>query len=113
MSFLSFLKSFGHKIVQYSPEALNIGEVAVQLAFPALGPMFNTTANAVILAEQKYAALGIQNAGPQKLAEVIASAGPIIKLGLDAAGYANHDAAVAKYVNAVVAVLNTAPKPVA
>lgn len=118
MSFISFLKAVGRdfkKGLDYIlPWAAGAGEVAVSLFAPALGPMFNATVSAVVLAEQKAAALGKQDgSGPQKLADVLQIMSPVIAQGLKDAGKDSSTAAVAAYINAVVAVLNAAPAPAA
>lgn len=116
MSFLSFLKAVGHDFKKgldfLLPWAAGAGEVAVGLFAPALGPMFNATVSAVVLAEQKMAALGTQDGtGPQKLKDVLQIMGPVISQGLADAGKASDDAAVQGYINAVVQILNAAPAP--
>ena len=65
MSFTSFLKAIGHDfkvgLEHILPIAESAGEAAVQIFLPALSPLFNSTVTAVILAEQKAAALGKQD----------------------------------------------------
>jgi hypothetical protein len=116
MSFVSFLKAVGHDFKKglnfILPWAEGAGEVAVSLFAPALGPLFNSTVSAVVLAEQKAAALGNQaGTGPQKLADVLQLMQPVIAQGLKDAGKDGSTAAVTSYINAVVQVLNAAPAP--
>ncbi len=116
MSFLSFLKAVGHDFKRgldyILPWAAGAGEVAVSLFAPALGPLFNSTVSAVVLAEQKAAALGIQSGtGAQKLADVLQLMEPVIAAGLKDAGKDSSTAAVTAYINSVVQVLNAAPAP--
>jgi hypothetical protein len=114
--FVSFLEAVGKDFQKglhfILPIAASSGEVAVSLFAPSLGPLFNSTVNAVVLAEQKYAALGKQSgSGAQKLADVLQIAEPVVAQGLADAGQDHDTAAVTNYVNGVVAVLNAAPSP--
>jgi hypothetical protein len=115
MSFKSFLAAVGSDFKKgldfILPWAATAGEVAVQTFAPALGPMFNATVSAVVLAEQKAAALKQAKSGTQKLADVLQLMEPVIAQGLADAGKANDQAAVVAYINAVVGVLNAAPAP--
>jgi hypothetical protein len=71
-------------------------EKLVGTLFPAVAPVADGLAdatslvqNAVLLVEQKYAAAGVQNGtGPQKLAEVMLLAGPVVSQLLTQAGLA-------------------------
>jgi hypothetical protein len=116
MSFKSFLEHVGHDFKRgldfILPWAAGAGEVAVSLFAPALGPMFNSTVSAVVLAEQKATALGkATGSGPQKLADVLQLMEPVISQGLKDAGKDGSTAAVTNYINSVVQVLNAAPAP--
>ena len=116
MSFKSFLQAVGHDFKVglrfILPWAEGAGEMAISLFAPALGPLFNSTVSAVVLAEQKAAALGRQDgSGPQKLADVLQLMEPVIAAGLKDAGKDSSTAAVTNYINAVVQVLNAAPAP--
>lgn len=117
MSFKSFLQTIGadFKKIFESPITQEVESVAAMtgsVLFPALGPLFNSTAQAVILAEQNAAALGKQSgSGPQKLASVLAFMEPVISAALADAGKANDTAAVTNYINSVVNVLNNLPAP--
>ena len=112
--FVSWLEAVGKDFQKglsfLLPWAAGAGEVAVSAFAPALGPMFNSTVSAVVLAEQKYAVLKQQTgSGPSKLKDVVTLMGPVIAQGLADAGRANDAPAVQTYVNSVVAVLNAAP----
>ncbi len=118
MSFLSFLKAVGKDFKKgidfllYNPWAQAAEGVAFNVALPGLGAAFNVTKTAVILAEQKWAALGKQDGtGVQKLADVLQIAEPLIAQALHDAGRDSSTAAVTNYINAVVSVLNVAPAP--
>jgi hypothetical protein len=109
--FVSFLEAVGRDFRKglsfILPYAASAGEVAVSLFAPPLGPLFNQTVNAVITAEQNAAAVGKQSGtGPQKAAAVAQLMGPLIKQALADAGKANDDAAVQKYIDSVVTILN-------
>jgi len=114
--FISFLKAIGRDFKKgldfILPYAATAGEVAVQIFAPALGPLFNQTVNAVITAEQAAVAAGQSGAtGPQKLAQVAQLMGPLIKQALTDVGKQADDAAVQKYIDAVVMILNAVPAP--
>jgi len=116
--FVSVLETIGRDFEKglkaILPYATTMGEVAVSVFAPGLGPMFNTTVQAVALAEQKYAALGKQTgSGASKLADVLRLIEPVVAKGLADAGRPNDTAAVTGYINSVVAVLNAAPAPAA
>lgn len=109
--FVSWLEHIG-KAILHIAESREVA-TAVQLFAPQLGSAFNLTVNACAMAEQKWAALGKQNGtGEQKLADVLLIAKPVIAQALADIGKPNDDAAVEKYVNSVVAVLNAAPAPI-
>ena len=113
--FVSFLETVGRDFARGLAAILpwaQAAEVAVSFFAPALGPLFNTTVSAVVLAEQKYTALGKQKgSGPEKLKDVLQIAEPVIAQGLADAGKSSDTAAVTNYINGVVAVLNAAPAP--
>jgi hypothetical protein len=92
------------------PYAKTAGETAVAIFAPELGPLFNQTVNAVVTAEQNFAALGSQSkSGASKLSAVVQIAGGLVKQGLADAGKASDDGAVQNYINSVVTVLNSIP----
>ncbi len=114
--FVSFLEHVGHDFKKgldfILPYAETAGEVAVSIFAPALGPLFNSTVNAVITAEQAAAAVGKQSgSGVQKLASVVQFIGPLIAQGLTDAGMQNDTAAVEAYISAIVTILNSIPAP--
>src|SRR5271167_226437 len=113
MSFKSVLKAIGHDIkvdIEYIlPYAETVGKAAISVYFPALGPMYNNTVAAVQLAEKTGVAANLT--ALQKAEAVLKIAGPLIKVGLTDAGKANDDAAVQKYIDSVVLILDTAPVP--
>ena len=117
MSFISVLKAIGRdieKVFESKPfqEALSVSEAVVGLAFPAMGPIFNITAQAVQQAEANFAAIGQQSStGAQKLAAVVTNVGNLIQVGLKDAGVANvTQAKVEQYISAVVTILNATPE---
>lgn len=113
MSFKSVMQHIGHDIKigfeKVLPWIETTGEVAVSTFFPALSPLFNATVSAVVLAEQKYVALGQEKMGPQKLSDVLNLMSPVITQALKDAGKDSSIAAVTSYINAVVTILNTTP----
>ena len=116
MSFKSWLTKVGEDFKKgldfllTNPAATTAENIAITAFAPGLGPLFNTTKAAVVLAEQNFAAIGKQSGtGVQKSAAVIQIIGQLIKQGLTDAGMANDDAAVQKWIDSVVTVLKTAP----
>ena len=114
MSFKSWLQKVGEDFKKgldfILPLAATAGETAVAIFAPQLGPLFNSTVNAVALAEQNFAAIGKQSGtGASKLAAVLQISGGLIKQGLADAGKASDDAAVQKYIDSVVTILNSIP----
>jgi len=104
--FVSFLETVGKDFTKFLPAA----ETAMAIFEPALSPMFNMTVNAVVTAEQSFAAAGKQTGtGTQKLAAVVGVAGPLIAQGLADAGKASDTASVENYVSSVVTILNSVP----
>ena len=117
MGFISFLKTVGRDFKKgldfllYNPYAASAEQIAFNIAMPGLGTIFNSTRAAVILAEQKYAALGKQSGtGPQKLADVLQLMEPVIAEALKDAGKSNTTQDVTNYINAVVNILENAPQ---
>ncbi len=96
-------------------------EKLVATLFPAAAPVAvgladatSLVQNAVLLVEQKYAAAGIQDGtGPQKLAEVMLLAGPVVSQLLTQAGLTPSTQYVQNLVSAVVAILNVQQMPAA
>jgi hypothetical protein len=94
-------------------------EKLVGLLFPAAAPVATGIADAtslvqtaVLLVEQKYAAAGVQNGtGPQKLAEVMLLAGPVVTQLLTQAGIPASTTYIQSLVSAVVAILNVQTMP--
>jgi len=114
--FVSFLEKVGKDFLKgldfVLPYAETAGETAVSIFAPALGPLFNSTVNAVITAEQAATAVGKQSgSGVQKLASVVQFIGPLIAQGLKDAGMQNDTAAVEAYISAIVTILNSIPAP--
>lgn len=114
MSFKSVLQKIGEDFKKgldvILPYAKTVGEAAVSIYAPALGPIFNQTVCAVAMAEQNFAALGKQSgSGASKLVSATQIVGGLIKQALVDAGKPNDDAAVQNYINSVVTVLNSVP----
>jgi hypothetical protein len=118
MSFKSFLQAVGHDfkvigqdIEKAMPYVMTIGEAAVKQFFPFASPLFNSTASAIIMAEQAYPNVSGAKTGLQKSAAVLGMIGPLIKQGLADIGKPNDDAAAQKYIDSVVTVLDSFPAP--
>lgn len=117
--FLSILDHAGTAIKDFFgkelPVAVTIAQDAepfVDLAFPGIAVLFNSTVTMVANAEAlgKSAASGAQT-GPQKLAAVTAALEPVAIAYLKAQGITVDSATITAWVNAVVALLNTIPAP--
>lgn len=122
MTFTSLLESIGKGFAKGLAWAVTYAlpvEKLVATLFPAAAPVATGLAdataliqNAVLEIEQKYTAAGVQSGtGPQKLAEVMTLAGPIVTQLLTAAGVEATSAYIQNLVSAVVAILNVQPMP--
>ena len=122
MTFLGVLeavgKGFAKGLAWAAVHALPVEKLVATL-FPSAAPVAAGIADAtslvqtaVLLVEQKYAAAGVQSGtGPQKLAEVLLLAGPVVTQLLTQAGITATADYVQRLVSAVVAVLNAQPMP--
>lgn len=115
--FVSFLEHVGRGFKKgldiVLPVASGLGEMAVSVFAPTLGPLFNQTVAAVVTAEQNATAIGKSTgSGPQKLASVISLMEGLIKQALADVGKPQDDAEVEKYISAIVTILNIMPAPV-
>lgn len=112
-TFASVLDKIGQECKTILEKVLPIAKAAepvITLLDPALEPLFHTTVGVVSEVEQKFAANGQQSgSGPQKLAEAIAILAPAAGSLLAAAGRKNDADTIQKYVNGVVALLNSIP----
>ena len=114
-NFKSVLSDIGKGLAKFFSVAVGVAVVAefpiIDVVFPGLAPLYNTTVNAVADAEAKAIAAGQQNGtGAQKLALVVAS----IEADFNAYAKANNlptpnTAIIENYVNAVVATINSIP----
>jgi hypothetical protein len=122
MTFVGVLESIGKgfaKGLQWAVTYAVPVEKLVGTLFPAAAPVVvgiadaaSLVQNAVLLVEQKYAAAGVQSGtGPQKLAEVMLLAGPVVTQLLSQAGVAASTSYVQSLVTAVVAILNVQTMP--
>ena len=122
MTFTSILESIGKGFAKGLTWAVTYAlpvEKLVATLFPAAAPVATGLAdattliqNAVLLVEQKYTAANMQSGtGPQKLAEVMLLAEPIVTQLLTAAGITATSAYIQNLVNAVVAILNVQTMP--
>jgi hypothetical protein len=113
--FVSFLEALGHDFKTGFTKAMPIietaGETAVSIFAPGASALFNQTVAAAITAEQSAAAVGQQGNDVQKLSAVASLMGPLIKQALADVGKTADDAAVEKYISAVVTILGAIPVP--
>jgi hypothetical protein len=114
MSFTSILGDIGKglkKVFSVGVEAAVVAEPFVDVVFPGVASLYNTTVKAVSNAEANAIAAGAQNGtGAQKLAFVVQS----IESDMNAYLLANGlpvatPQVIENYVNAVVASLNAIP----
>lgn len=115
MSIGSILSNVGHGLKLFFAGAVKVAQVAepfVDIAFPGIAVLFNTTVNAVAQAEMAAAAAGVQTgSGPQKLAFVVASIESSYEAYAKANGISYDAAKIEAWANAVVASLNAIPAP--
>lgn len=116
MSFTSILGDIGKGLKVFFTGTVKVAEFAepfVDVIFPGIAPLYNTTVTAVAHAETAAIAAGAQNGtGAQKLAFVVSSIEGDFNAYAAANGLPAPTAAVIEtYVNAVVASLNAIPSP--
>jgi hypothetical protein len=109
--FITVLDKIGSVFEKFFEKAIPIAEGAepiIDIAFPFIGPLYNTTVALVKAAEGAAAAAGKQTgSGPQKLAMVISALQPYATQELQASGVAAPTTAqITAYINSVVAGLN-------
>jgi hypothetical protein len=109
--FVTVLDKIGSAFEKFFEKAIPIAEAAepiVDVAFPFIGPLYNTTVALVKAAEGAAAAAGKQTGtGPQKLALVLTALQPYATQMLQADGVAAPTTAqITNYINSVVAGLN-------
>lgn len=112
-SFKSILSGIGHVLVKVFTGAVTVAKAAepfVDLAFPGIGVLYNSTVNAVAQAETASIAAGSQSgSGPQKLAWVIASIEADYATFAKANNISYDPSKLEAWVSAVVASLNAIP----
>jgi hypothetical protein len=124
MTFVGVLETVGEEFAKGLQWAINYAvpvEKLVGLLFPAVAPVTTAVADAtslvqtaVLLIEQKFAAAGVQSGtGPQKLAEVMLLAEPVVTQLLSESGIAASTSYIETLVSAVVAILNVQSMPTA
>lgn len=113
-SFKSILSDIGNKLKEFFTKALPVAEAAepiVDVAFPGVAALYNSTVAEVSAAETAAIAAGAQSGtGAQKLAAVVAAITPTFAQYAAQNGLpAPTQAVITNYVNAVVASLNAIP----
>jgi hypothetical protein len=112
---MSFLSAVGHGLKVFFTGADHVAQIAepfVDLAFPGIAPLFNLVVGEVGKAEGLAIAAGVQNgSGAQKLALVVAAVTEEYLSFAKANSLPSEPADVSKFVNAVVALLNSIPEP--
>jgi hypothetical protein len=114
-SFTSVLSNIGHGLKLFFTGAVKVAQVVepeVDILFPGIAALYNTTVNAVADAETKAIAAGSQNGtGAQKLALVISSINTDFAAYAKSQGIVYDQTHVTAWVNAAVAGLNALPAP--
>ena len=113
-SFKTILDDIGRGLKIFFLDATKVAQVAepvIDIAFPGIAVLYNSTVNAIINAENAAIAAGAQSGtGPQKLAMVVAAILPVFQQ-YAAASNLNPPTiqTVTNWVNAAVATLNAIP----
>jgi hypothetical protein len=112
-SFKSVLSALGHFLGKvFSPGNITIAASIADIVLPQFSALINVTASAIINAENAAIAAGQQNgSGEQKAALVVASIEAQYQAFAAANGIPVIPDNVRKYVDAVVAALNSFPAP--
>lgn len=115
MTFLQHVGSFFKTIFADGTKAAAAVEPVVDLAFPGIATLYNSTVQAVSVAEAAgvSAASSSTGNGPAKLAAVTSAIEPLAVAYLKSQGITANNTQVQAWVNAVVATLNALPAPVA
>jgi hypothetical protein len=112
-SFETVLSHIGHGLKIFFTDATKVAEVAepiVDIMFPGIAALYNTTVTAASNAEIAAIAAGAQNGtGAQKLAMVVAAITPAFTQYATANNIPVNTTAITAYANAVVATLNALP----
>ena len=113
-SFETVLSHIGHDLKIFFTSATKVAEAAepfVDIMFPGIAALYNTTVTAVAQAETAAIAAGVQNgSGAQKLAFVVSAIDTDFQAYAKAQGITYNSTVVENYVNAAVATLNALPK---
>jgi hypothetical protein len=96
------------KILPVVAKAAQLSEPVIDLALPAVGPIYNEVVNAVVATEQGYAALNVQGTTEQKVAAVLSQVEQSLLPALQKAGLdpASANTVATNYINAIIAILS-------
>lgn len=108
MSFLQHLGSTLKKILGIGVKVATVAEPIVDIAFPAVAPLYNSAIGLAAAAEGIAPGPGT---GAQKLAQVLASIEPEIAAWAKQNNITWDQAAIEKWLSAVVDSLNLIPAP--
>ncbi len=110
--FVSFLEAVGKDIEKGLVYVIPVAGAGLAAFAPEFSPLFTTVSQAVITAEQNFAAIGQQSGtGVSKLAAVTGVVGNLISTALKAAGKQGSTAEVQSVINGIVTMLNAIPAP--
>ena len=104
------VESFFSKVLPVAVDAAKDAEPIIDLAFPGIAILFNSTVSEVANAEATgQAASASGGNGAQKLASVLSAIEPLAVAYLQANGVTANTAQITAWVNAIVAALNALP----
>ncbi len=109
MSFLQHVGNVFKKILGIAVTAAKDAEPFVDVAFPAIAPLYNSAVGLAIGAEAMAPTL--TGTGPQKLAQLVASLEPQALAWAAANGIVWPTADITKWASAVVDTINLIPAP--
>ena len=113
-SFEGVLSAVGNTLKKFFTGAVAVAQTAeplVAVCFPGVSDLFNKTVQAVAQAETLAIAAGTQaGTGPQKLAYVVSAVEAEFVKFASTAGVKSDGDTITKWVNAIVASLNSLPK---
>lgn len=115
MTFLQHVGSFFKTIFADVTHEAKAVEPVVDVAFPGIATLYNSTVQAVSVAEAAgdAAASSTKGNGPAKLAAVTSAIEPLAVAYLKSQGITANTTQVQAWINAVVATLNALPAPAA
>lgn len=109
MTFLQHMGNFFKKVLGIAVTIAKDAEPAIDTAFPAIAPIYNSAVGLAVGAETMAPAL--TGTGPQKLAQLMTSLEPQVVAWAAANGVVWPVADIQKWASAVVDTINLIPAP--